>query len=370
MPVSNAHYPALDGVRGIAILMVFGAHTNPKLLLGGVIGVDLFFVLSGFLITTILLSEYACAGSINFKNFYARRALRLFPALFAMVGLFTFYFALKHSDQFAMMASNAQAIVLYYWNWVLVLHYGEPGWTYVWFFGHLWSLSVEEQFYIAWPFVISALLMLPRRAFPAVLIVGIVGSAVARLLLWDDQHIFNLYFRTDLHSDGLLWGALGAWIVASGWRPDVQARKLSIAGAAAMVLFVAASYFELFWSGIAFRGGWTVLDGLAMLAIVSLVIAPSPFMQRILSSLPLSWTGKISYSLYIWHLPVFYYCHQVVPFGEPWQSITAISISYVIGAMSFYCWERYFLRLKKHFVTECHEQGSVPAVDSTSVHIA
>ena len=352
MTGDHAHYPALDGVRGMAILMVFLAHTNPKILAGGFLGVDLFFVLSGFLITTILVSEHSSNGKINFLRFYIRRALRLFPALFVMVGLFTVYIALKHRDQFAMTLANAQAIVLYYWNWVLVLHYNEPGWSYQWFFGHLWSLSVEEQFYILWPFVVFGILSLPnsRLIFPAVLIVGIVGSAIARLLLWDDKQIFNLYFRTDLHFDGLLWGALGAWIVFQKWLPTTHGstRALSVAGTAGMALFVAAGYIELFWSGIAFRGGWTVLDALAMTGIVSAVACPTPVLRIFLESLPLRWTGKISYGLYIWHLPVFSYTHQVLSDG-PWQSVVAIVVSYIVATISFYGMERYFLRLKGRF---------------------
>lgn len=359
MSKTHNHYPALDGVRGIAMLLVFCAHTKPNLLSSGAIGVDLFFVLSGFLITTILLSEHSLTGRISLRNFYIRRALRLLPALFTMVAMSTIFIAIKHPDQLAMTASNTQAIALYYWNWVLVIHRGEPGWTYQWFFGHLWSLSVEEQFYIVWPFVVSALLMLRSLAFPVVLISGIAASTIARVLLWDENHLMNLYFRTDLHSDGLLFGALGAWFVATGWQPSTtQSKTISIAGAVSLATFIMASYFNLFRSGISFNGGWTALNALATLAIVSLVISPLPAMQRILSSWPLIWTGKISYGLYVWHLLVFFYCRQVVPLAQPWPDMTAILLSYVIAGISFYFLERRFLQLKKYFVSESTVRNS------------
>lgn len=367
MSDNHAHYPALDGVRGIAILMVLLAHTHPKFLDSGFIGVDLFFVLSGFLITSILLGEYLALGSISLSRFYIRRALRLFPALFAMVTVITLYTAIFHRDELMMTMENGRAIIFYYWNWILYANYQQNGWTYQWVFGHLWSLSVEEQFYIVWPCVLL-LAMSRKLLLPLILAFGICTPAIARLFL--DAPSFNLYFRTDLHCDGLVWGALGACIVALHWLPksDHIARILPVAGTLGLAGFIFASFFELFWSGFAFFGGWSLLDCLAMIAIVSLVVAPLPVFKAAMNFSPLRWTGRISYGLYIWHLPVFFYCRNL-PVNEPSQSLIAIVLSYTIATISFYGMERYFLRLKDRFSAATiqnsiavHEMFSIEAV--------
>ncbi|UEM08247.1 acyltransferase [Bradyrhizobium barranii subsp. barranii] len=345
MSIKTSHISALDGIRGIALLMVFAAHSHPQLLRSGFIGVDLFFVLSGFLITSILLNEHLATGRINVARFYMRRALRLLPALFIMVGCVTAYVAVYAPPELAMTLENARSIVFYYWNWTLAFNYGATGWTYQWVFGHLWSLSVEEQFYLLWPFVLT--LALPfRRLFLVLLLVGIAAPPIARLLVYDQARIFNLYFRTDLHFDGLMWGALGAWIVANGWTPS--GRTSAIVGPAALAGFMAAASLEFFHSGAAFRWAWVPLDCLAMLAIVCTVVRP----PAILETAPLRWTGKISYGLYLWHLPIFHW------FGDtPLATLEAVGATYAIAALSFYGIERHFLRLKNAFAAKTFEHA-------------
>lgn len=364
MSETHAYYPALDGVRGIAILMVLLAHTHPKFLNSGFIGVDLFFVLSGFLITSILLGEHQARGTISLSRFYIRRALRLFPALFAMVAVITLYTSVFHRGELMMTLENGRAIIFYYWNWILYANYQHNGWTYQWVFGHLWSLSVEEQFYIVWPCILIFALSSRKIVLPVILAVGICGPAIARLFL--DAPSFNLYFRTDLHCDGLVWGALGACIVSMRWLPKLTqvSRVLPYAGAVSMAGFIFSSLFDLFWSGFAFFGGWSLIDCLAMIAIASLVLAPLPAFKAAMNFAPLRWTGRISYGLYIWHLPVFFYSRHL-PFNEAMQSFAALTISYGIAAVSFYGMEKYFLSIKSRFNSSRKSESQNPALADT-----
>ena len=358
MNSEGGHVPALDGIRGIALLMVFAAHTHPQLLRSGFLGVDLFFVLSGYLITSILLGERMRTGTINVVRFYIRRALRLLPALFLMVACVTLCVAIFARADLSMTLKNAASIVFYFWNWVLVFNYGHSGWTYQWVFGHLWSLSVEEQFYILWPFVLVFSLAVSRKFFVAILILGIALPPVARVLNYDPRYIFNLYFRTDLHCDGLMWGALAAWIVANKWVPN--GRWLAYAGPLALLCFIGAAWFNLFHSAIAYLGAWVPLNALAALAIVSAVHRPNAAYRIVLELLPLRWTGRISYGLYLWHLPVFFYFRDA-----PLETPKAILATYAIAAVSFYGMERYFLRLKSRF-SHGATQGRASAAAATA----
>jgi peptidoglycan/LPS O-acetylase OafA/YrhL len=142
----------------LAVLIVIGAHTTPQVFPGGNIGVDLFFVLSGFLITTLLLNEPKATGSISIKNFYARRALRLLPALVLLLICSIIYSWLFDPDLLLTALVSSKSVILYYWNWYLSLDWQPQFPT----FRHLWSLSVEEQFYIFWPIVLILTVSRPR----------------------------------------------------------------------------------------------------------------------------------------------------------------------------------------------------------------
>src|SRR5262245_2326368 len=137
--------PALDGVRGIAILMVLGVHTDPEILTCGMIGVDLFFVLSSFLITSILLEEYRNSGTIHLGRFYLRRFLRLYPALVGVVLFVLFYTFSASPERFSSSLADSARVLLYYFNWYLVWLIPDTA-VVTTYFSHLWSLSVEEQF--------------------------------------------------------------------------------------------------------------------------------------------------------------------------------------------------------------------------------
>lgn len=330
------HVPALDGVRGIALLIVMAAHTQPQLLRGGNIGVDLFFVLSGFLITSILLREHASTGTISIPKFYGRRALRLFPALFVMVVIVVAYTWAFLPSMLETTVANAKAVLLYYWNWYAAFEWGPQTPNY----RHLWSLSVEEQFYIGWPLILLLTLDRPR-IFLALLVFGIVAPAAGRIMLWERGPSLHLYFRTDLRFDNLMWGAGAAWIVFH--RRSIP--FMTVLGAAAFVAFLVMARFDLLSNGFLYLGGYSLIGLMGALIVASGVAATPRWLGAVLEFRPLQWTGKISYGLYLWHVPIFHVCADL-PIGSLARNLVAIAATYAVAALSYYSMERYFLGLK------------------------
>jgi peptidoglycan/LPS O-acetylase OafA/YrhL len=348
--MSDHRVPALDGVRGIALLIVVFAHTRPQIYPGGNIGVDLFFVLSGYLITTILVTEHMSSGAINVGRFYMRRALRLLPALFLLVACVILWTWAFDPRRLQVTLGDAMPIIFYVWNWEIALTYGNLQMQPM--FQHLWSLSVEEQFYIFWPFVLIASLSKrsPYWLAPTLMVAGIVGPALARLILWEPALTLPLYYRTDLRFDSLMYGAFAAWLVVNGKiNPGpVGRRHLGWAGLMALVAFLVLARFNLLSNGVVYVGGYIVICGLAASIIVAAAVGNSRALNLVLTFQPLRWTGKISYGLYLWHVPIFKVAN-LLPVGPLARNLIAIAATYVIAAASFYLMEVRFLRLKDRF---------------------
>lgn len=349
------HIPGLDGVRGLALLTVFACHTYPVLLLGGQIGVDLFFVLSGFLITGILLREAKSTGGIGFKNFYIRRALRLFPALFAMVLIVVVYVALFRKEELHRTLLDAGSIVGYFYNWVRVWAVTDPSIGLQHHFGHLWSLSVEEQFYILWPVLLFAAFRMPNPKWSvlALIVAGIIYPTFARLFLQHSLPTLEIYFRTDLRIDVLMWGALGAWLVVfdEAKRIKIPAVIADISAVAAFVILMAIASYDVAYNGWLNAGGYVPVGFLTAFLIVAVAMGWSRIATWFFDLGFMRWTGKISYGLYIWHLPVFWFAFKA-PYALPIPSVIAVVATYIVAALSFYLYEQPFLRLKDRFATK------------------
>src|SRR5258708_11466005 len=198
----------LDGVRGVSILLVLGLHFAPALIPGGYVGVDIFFVFSGFLITSILLHEAERTGSISLKRFIVRRILRLCPALAVyLVALSAYAFLFLSKDNAAEIYLGVLLTLSYVSNWVIAL---KPHATLS-ILAITWSLAVEEQFYLIWPLLLSVLLKrkVERRWILILLVIAIVLVGIERAILWHTgSSIRRLYYATDTHADGLLLGCL------------------------------------------------------------------------------------------------------------------------------------------------------------------
>jgi len=354
------HIPELDGVRGIAILLVmvyhFGTSTKPGGLLGDVlglgwIGVDLFFVLSGFLITGILLDP---KGSPHyFPYFYIRRVLRIFPLYYLTILLF-FNLVLPIAHRFNQLSyiSISQQIwyLLYLVNW-----YGGWGHSIV-PFGHFWSLCIEEQFYLIWPVLIA---LSSRRTFLWICVALIVLSPVLRLTLGHNSPSpLFLYFVTPFRMEPIALGAL----IAIVWRQDQVAPLARLTMTWVWIPAVAILTFLCLYSQTTVpvgrymvRYGYTCID-LAFASLVFLVVqavrSGSPV--GLLRNSLLMKFGKYSYAMYVFHAPISQYIPKFLHFGPRLARVglalgIGITVTYVLALISWRTIESPFLRLKSRF---------------------
>lgn len=367
-----SHRPSLDGVRGIAVLSVVMAHAQALIFgrplltwidfSGGFLGVDIFFVLSGFLITSLLLHEHETTGAISLKNFYIRRSLRLLPALVLLLVIILGYSFLALSAESAQQNLRfAGVVILYITNWARAFEW-IPGSDLL---GHLWSLAVEEQFYLLWPPVLLILLRLriSRRAF-VILTVGLTVLVLMHrvdLLIRGDFWEGRIYLGSDARADSLLVGCLVAMLHRWRMLPDDRLSRVLLPTSTVIALAVLFIYFvDAF--GIRTRTFFTI--GLTIVAFaVGVVIlqamqsSPSQLLL-VLENGFLVYIGKISYGLYLWH----FFAIEItlgLRFGNAIKLLVALSVLFGIAVASFYCVERPFLRLKSRFAS-----GTQPASET------
>jgi peptidoglycan/LPS O-acetylase OafA/YrhL len=301
----------LDGVRAIAVLLVIMYHLSPGAVIGGYIGVDLFFVVSGFLITTLLLREREAIGRISLSAFWRRRARRLLPALGVLVLVCCTAAYAIGGDVLLDLGAQVLGAATFSSNWLFLAAQADYfGSTVPELFRNLWSLAVEEQFYLLWPLLLVLVLVrIPRWLRIAIIALVAVGSAVAMAALWVPESATRVYFGTDTHAFGLAIGAVLA-VVALHWpaRPLEWVRwhrtALGIAGLLALAGILAIGMTMPEAAPIVFQGGLVAVAVLSAVLIAALLV-PGSLLGRILESHPLRWIGQRSYGLYLWHWPVF-----------------------------------------------------------------
>ncbi|MGE9781582.1 acyltransferase family protein [Janibacter sp. G368] len=334
-PSERSHWPGLDGFRGIAALAVLAFHVHLGPAVNGYVGVDVFFALSGFLITSILLREIDRTGRLRFARFYIRRALRLLPAL-AAVSLAVFVVGVA-AGRAAEFGRGALAAMVYLANWWMYTGRPAP------LLDHTWTLAIEEHFYVVWPVLLVGLCAGRRwiRVLTALVAVAIVAVV---LTPWPEP-ITNVR-STYLRGFPIIWGSLLA--AAARW-PIAQERGHLLRWPATGALVVLLALLCIPWQlPERWLTGPTSGAGLlALLVLGGIVLAPSSPAAALLSGRLMRWAGTRSYGLYLYHFPILQILRHQVDVGPEWaRMVLGIVVSIAMTEASFRWLESPFLRLK------------------------
>lgn len=350
------HEPALDGLRGIAILSVMAFNTGMIFkesffsMQGGFLGVDIFFVLSGFLITLLLVQGYDRTSGIGIKNFYLRRALRLFPALFAMILFIVAYALFFQTKESAVSTLKGVLYTLFYVaNWAQI----SPGFPGIGALNHAWSLSVEEQFYIFWPILLLVLLRIKKKAviFAILTSLSVISILISFWLWHTGASYLRIYLGSDTRAHELLIGCIAALMVSRGVFRRTTRLKWSFHAAAVISFAGILLSFILVRHDAAFvyNGGFALISIGTAALILDFLLFPSKF-SRFFEFAPLVWFGKISYGLYLWHIPIFLVTLRLGGRTAPfYYEVIGVGATVLVATASYYLLEKPFLRLKSRF---------------------
>ena len=327
----SKYLPSIDSLRALAVLAVIIYHVDVNYLPGGFLGVDLFFVLSGYLISSLIIKEYRKTGSLNLYNFYIRRARRLLPAVYFMITVGLVVMVLF--NEVLLRKSHLDAIFGYIYssNWWYIFHkldyfdsFGAQS-----PFKHLWSLAIEEQFYMVFPLLF---LLVNRKKkskdgtyklnknFLYVILGLILVSLIAHILLFDINNISRIYFGTDTRAFSLLVGVVGAILypmerLHAKVTPQ-QNMIYSVVSLASIATLITVMIYTSEYNTWLYRGGFLLVAILGLIVIISSG-KQHTLMSRLLSFKPVVFIGKISYSLYLWHFPVLVLTTPVSEIGNP-----------------------------------------------------
>ena len=347
----SKYLPSIDSLRALAVLAVIIYHVDVNYLPGGFLGVDLFFVLSGYLISSLIIKEYKKTGSVNLYNFYIRRARRLLPAVYFMITIGLVVMVLF--NEVLLRKSHLDAIFGYIYssNWWYIFHkldyfdsFGAQS-----PFKHLWSLAIEEQFYMIFPLLF---LLVNRKKkskdgtyklnknFLYVVLGLILVSLIAHILLFDINNISRIYFGTDTRAFSLLVGVVGAILypmerLHAKVTPQ-QNMLYSVVSLVSIATLITVMIYTSEYNTLLYRGGFLLVAILGLIVIISSG-KQHTLMSRLLSFKPVVFIGKISYSLYLWHFPVLVLTTPVSEIGNPniFFVILRIVLTFAVAIVSY-----------------------------------
>ena len=347
MGKKRRYITGLDGIRAIAVIMVLAYHLKLALFKSGFLGVTVFFVLSGYLITGILISEVEEEGTIDLKNFWLRRIRRLVPAVMSMAVVIIFVSAVVNRIIFTKGCKDFLASVLGFNNWWQIFNKvsyfeaaGVPS-----PFTHCWSLAIETQFYLIYPLILLGIYKLVKsreegRAKRGLLFAGVtlllaLISVILMIVLFDPQQdASRVYYGTDTRAFSLLFGALLAIL----WEYQMVPRRLSasvnmvlgsVSFAVLLVMTIAINGSSNFW----YRGGQFVGTILTVLMVYA-VSGRKTWLSRFLSNPVLKWIGDRSYSIYLWHYPIILLISKGIK-APWWITLIEIVLSVVLAELSY-----------------------------------
>lgn len=361
LPIAHARFelgyrPAFDGLRGLSLMAVLALHATERMpygVRGGWIGVDVFFVLSGFLITTLLLEEWYSTGTLRLGRFYLRRACRLMPASLALLAACWIYAQFCLSAEDAAATRRAVFSSLGYYANLRIIDDIQPV-----FLAHTWSLAVEEQFYFFWPILLLGMLILkfPVRWITVAVLSGIMASALWRITLWRIHDSFpQAYLRLDTRADSLLTGCLTSLLLFGRQLPSSRTWQRALDACTILSIVFLTSICCTMRNGAPFLhyGGFTLAAAATGIVILALMQERPRTLMQIVEFRPLTMLGRISYGFYLWHYPVF---RVIVPRHLlPASASSALEIaldcgvSCALACCSFILIEQPFLRLKRRW---------------------
>ena len=347
----SKYLPSIDSLRALAVLAVIIYHVDVNYLPGGFLGVDLFFVLSGYLISSLIIKEFRKTGTVNLYNFYIRRARRLLPAVYFMITVGLVVMVLF--NEVLLRKSHLDAIFGYIYssNWWYIFHkldyfdsFGAQS-----PFKHLWSLAIEEQFYMIFPLLF--LLVNGKKKskdgtyklnknFLYVVLGLILVSLIAHILLFDINNISRIYFGTDTRAFSLLVGVVGAILypmerLHSKVTPQ-QNMIYSILSLVSIAGLITVMIYTSEYNTWLYKGGFLLVAILGLIVIISSG-KQHTLMSKLLSFKPIVFIGKISYSLYLWHFPVLVLTTPVSEIGNPniFFVILRIVLTFAVAIVSY-----------------------------------
>ncbi|MGW8440013.1 acyltransferase family protein [Paenibacillus sp. S33] len=335
----------LDGLRAISVLAVIAYHLHFRWAEGGLLGVEIFFVLSGYLITDQILFEWRAHSGFSIVHFWIRRIRRLLPAMIFMLTAVALWLLITDFFRLQALGGHFVSSLFYVNNWYLIFHhvsyfesFGPPSPI-----GHLWSLSIEEQFYVIWPLVLLiGLCFAPRRGRLMLYILGCaIVSAIAMAIIYEPgTDPSRVYYGTDTRASAILIGAALA-VIWPSWRlsdnVSSSARTmLDMTGVLGIVmLFILIGQTNEFDDSL-YRGGFLYLS-LITAIVIAVLVHPANRLERLLGCRSLSWIGKRSYSLYIWHYPIIILSSPVVNTEDARYMCIALQVTatFIMAGLSY-----------------------------------
>ncbi|MGM0866711.1 MAG: acyltransferase family protein [Bacillota bacterium] len=343
---NHRYIHGLDGLRALAVLFVIAYHFNFSWARGGFLGVNIFFVLSGYLITSIMLPAQGQRFTINLRDFWIERMKRLLPAAYVMILLTIIWVTLFNRELLHTVRGDAISSIFYTSNWWFIFHevsyfdsFGSPSPL-----KNLWSLAIEEQFYIIWPIVLAIGLYICNKQskFAIYVFSGAICSAMLMSLLYEaGTDPSRAYYGTDTRSFELL---IGCWLALVWPMKRLSSKKLSvklhntlnITSIISLVIFIFCVLFVDEYQVFLYRGGMFLICMNAAI-LIACVCHPASLLGKLLAWKPLCWIGTRSYGIYLWHYPVIVLSTPVYEIGNPayWRVGLQLAVTFIIAELSY-----------------------------------